>query len=161
MFHISTLLALLLEGPYRYAALDLLYHNYTPEEPHYIWSTWEPHIRPPPTYPLAEGTLARGHVLVMLRMDYITPQHAAGDAQALLEFADVAIPSETFTVHTAVTLHEEEMANYPVGRGNRAQASHTVFWEVPGSKPGGLLDGSRTFCPVLGLHVSGPIYYEN
>ncbi len=48
-----------------------------------------------------------------------------------------------------------------VGRGDRAHASHPALWEVPGSKPGGLLYGSRNFCPALGLHVSGPIYDEN
>ena len=37
--HISALLALLLEGPYRYAALDLLYQSYTPGECNYISST--------------------------------------------------------------------------------------------------------------------------
>ncbi len=43
-------------------------------------------------------------------MDYTTPENAAGDAHALLEFAAVVIPIETFTVHTVVTLMEEEMA---------------------------------------------------
>jgi hypothetical protein len=36
-----------------------------------------------------------------------------------------------------------------------------VLWEVPGSKPSGLLYGSCKFSPALGLHVSGPIYDEN
>ncbi len=46
----------------------------------------------------------------MLHMNYTTPENAAEDAQALLEFAVVAIPMETFTVHTSVTLKENEMA---------------------------------------------------
>ena len=32
LYHISALLALLMEGPYRSSAIDLLYKSYTPEE---------------------------------------------------------------------------------------------------------------------------------
>ncbi len=78
--HITALLALLLEGPNRSAAIDLLYQSYAPEEANYTRSTWEPHILPPPTHPLYSGTPARDFVPAMLYMDYTTPENTAGDA---------------------------------------------------------------------------------
>ncbi len=89
--------------------LALLTPSCTPEEVASICSAWETHIRPPPTHPLSKGTLARDQVHALLRMDYTKSKNAAGDA--LLKFASVAIPIETFAVHTVVTLVEEEMAD--------------------------------------------------
>ncbi len=43
-------------------------------------------------------------------MDYITPGNTSGNAQALLEFETMSIPTVTFTAHAVVTLQEEEMA---------------------------------------------------
>ncbi len=51
--------------------------------------------------------------MTMLCIDYTTPANAAKDAQALHEFAAVAIPAERLTAHTAVTLLEEEVAVHP------------------------------------------------
>jgi hypothetical protein len=51
--------------------------------------------------------------MAMLCMEYITPANAAEDAHALYEFAAAAIPTETFTAHTAVTLQEKEMVIHP------------------------------------------------
>ncbi len=58
----------------------------------------------PPTHPLAEGTLARDRILAMLQIEYLTPVHAAVDAQALTDLVAVAIPVEAFILYTGVTL---------------------------------------------------------
>ncbi len=78
--HISALLALLLEGPYRSSSIDLLHKSCTPEESLHIWTAWEPHVRPPLSHPLAERTLARDRVMDIRCMDYTTPANAVGDA---------------------------------------------------------------------------------
>jgi hypothetical protein len=64
--HIPVLLALLVEDPLRSAAMRLLCKSYTPEVFSYIWSQWEPHIQLSSSHPLAEGALARDHILAML-----------------------------------------------------------------------------------------------
>ena len=69
--HITAMLALLLGEPLRTSPLQMLYPSYTPADLTYIWSVWDPHIRPPSPHPLAEGTLAKNIVLAFLRMDYI------------------------------------------------------------------------------------------
>jgi hypothetical protein len=61
--HITALLALLTGEPLRAA---VLYPSYTPANVTYIWSIWEPHIKPPSIHPLAEGTLAKDTVLSLL-----------------------------------------------------------------------------------------------
>ena len=101
---ITAMLALLFEDFLRSTAMHLLYQSYNSEDSTYIWSLWEPHIRLPSTHPLAEGTLARDCILVMLQMEYITPKHAAEDAQAVTDIVTVAIPVETFILYTVVTL---------------------------------------------------------
>ena len=42
----------------------------------------------------------------MLQMEYSTPEHATGDAQALTDLVAEAIPVETFILYTNVTLRE-------------------------------------------------------
>ena len=66
--HMSALLALL-EGPYRSSTIDMIHKSYTSEESLRIWTSWEPHIQPPSSHPLAEGSLARDRVMAMLCMD--------------------------------------------------------------------------------------------
>ena len=111
--NISALLALLLEGPYLSSTIDMLHKSYTHEESLQIWTSWEPHIQSPSPHSLAEETLDRDRVEAMLCMDYIIPASAAGDAQALHEFAAAAIRAEMFMAHTAVTLQEEEITVQP------------------------------------------------
>ena len=64
--HTTAMAALLLEDPLRFTALHMLYKSYTPKDFAYIWSIWEPHVRPPPTHHLAEGTLVTDRILAML-----------------------------------------------------------------------------------------------
>ena len=46
----------------------------------------------------------------MLYMEYSTKESAEGDAHAFLNLITVAIPTETFTAYTGVTLTEEAIA---------------------------------------------------
>jgi hypothetical protein len=107
--HITALLALLLGDPLRYVAIGLICKSYNIEDVPYIWSLGEPHIRPPPSHPLAEAGFARDNILTMLQAAYATPEAVARDTQALIDLVSVAIPVETLILFTAVTLREEGM----------------------------------------------------
>jgi len=104
------MLAILLVESFRASALQPLYPSYTPADLTYIWSVWDPHIRPPSTHPLADGTLAKDNILALLRKDYTASENAAGDTRALTDLVAVSIPVETFILYTVDTLQEEEMA---------------------------------------------------
>ena len=69
--HITALLALLLEDPLRFAAINLICKSYSEGDANYIWTQWVPHIQLPvftcaPSHPLAEGNLAMDNILAML-----------------------------------------------------------------------------------------------
>ena len=110
--HVTTLLALLLEDPLRYAAINLIYKSYSEGDTSYTWSQWEPHTRPPPSHPLAKANLAKDSILALLQATYTAPEPAARDTHALTDFVSVSIPVETFIFYTAVTFWEEEMVTH-------------------------------------------------
>jgi len=71
--HATALLALLLEDPLRSAAINLVCKSYSEGDTSCIWSQWEPHIRIPPSHPLAEANLARDSILALLKATYTAP----------------------------------------------------------------------------------------
>jgi hypothetical protein len=110
--HITALLALLLEDPLRYAAINLMCKRNSPEDAAYIWSQWEPHIQLPPSHLLAEADLARDSILAMPQAAYTTPEPIARDTHAPTYLVSMAIPVETCILFTAITLREEEMVTH-------------------------------------------------
>jgi hypothetical protein len=112
--HVSALLSLLLEGLSHDAILNLLNPSHSPEwrrRPLY-GRLGSPTYAPPRTYPLSADNMARDRIVTLLCVDYTMHENATRDARALLEFAAVAIPTETFIAHTeeCFNLTDEEMA---------------------------------------------------
>ncbi len=105
--HITTLLALLLEDPFRSTTISLICKSYSKEDAVYIWSQWESRIQVPQSYPLAGNIIAKDRILAMLLIVYTVPEPAAADTRALTDFVSVAIPVETCRLFTIMTLQEE------------------------------------------------------
>ncbi len=83
--------------------------SYIIEDATYIWSQWEPHMRPPPSHLLAQANLARESILTMLQAVYTTPNAVSRNTQALIDLVYVTISVEICILFTTVTLREEEM----------------------------------------------------
>jgi hypothetical protein len=110
-----------MEDPLRFAAASLVCKSYSEKDASYIWSQSEPHIRLPPSHPLAEANLARDDIIALLQATYTAPEPAAKDTQALTAIVSVATPVKTFILYTAITLREEEMVTH--APSNRHPAS--------------------------------------
>ena len=64
--HITTLLALLLENPFRSTAIGLICKSYSKVDAEIIWSQWESYLQIPQSHPLAGDGLARDRIITML-----------------------------------------------------------------------------------------------
>ncbi len=64
--HITTLLALFLEDPFRSTTIGLISKSYSKEDAVIIWSQWESYIQVPQSHTLAGDGLARVRIIAML-----------------------------------------------------------------------------------------------
>jgi hypothetical protein len=71
--HVTALLALLLEDPLRSAAINHICKSYSEGDASYIWSQCDPHIRLPPSHPLAEANHASDSILALVQATYTAP----------------------------------------------------------------------------------------